>query len=58
MQAPAFVTCNPELKALFMAHKIPEIEVDEIAKELHEKFGVYDIPQYLAYFSMLPLVEL
>ena len=58
MQAPpAFVECNAELKALWMAHKMPEEEVEEVARELHEKVGVFDVPQYLAYFSMLPLVD-
>ena len=28
-----------------------------MARELHEKVGVFDVPQYLAYFSLLPLID-
>ena len=52
-----YVACNPELKRLFMAHQMPEGEVDEVAKALFTEVGVDTVHHFLGYVAQIPIID-
>jgi hypothetical protein len=54
---PQVVSCDPDLKRLFMTHQMPANEVDEVAKVLHEEVGVMTVHHYLGYFAQVPIID-